>query len=182
MSMPRGYPLPEPASLRPESTCKMGTRTDWNAINDGAPPRPIYKEETENIVVEVLRRWRRHIYVKLVERGAISRFLPDQIVLSDRAIKEIVSKQRLKNVTTPNNLRTVLMKMKVDVSSNMLREKDIDEMFNMIDAIFEAFEYGIIHIENPDLILARIAQNRFDNAIRDQTTASTAFNTNPMVS
>jgi len=183
MSMPRGYPLPEPASLRPESKRKMGAQTDWKAINDGAPPRPNYKEETEKIVTDVLSRWRRHIYVKLVERGAISRFLPDQVVLSDRAIKDIVSKQRLKNATTSNGLRTVLMKAEVDVSSNMLREKDIDEMFNMIDATFEVLERGTIHIEeNPGLILARTAQNRFDSAVRDQATASAAFNTNPMIS
>src|SRR5437773_4205657 len=70
------------------------------------------------------------------------------------------------------------MKAEVDVSCNMLREKDIDEMFNMIDATFDVvLERGTIHIEeNPGLILARTAQNR------DQATASAAINTNPMVS
>jgi hypothetical protein len=76
------------------------------------------------------------------------------------------------------------MKAEVDVSSNMLREKDIDEMFNMIDATFDVvLKYGTIHIEeNPDLILARTAQNCFNSIVRDQATASAAFNTNPMVS
>jgi hypothetical protein len=97
-------------------------------------------------------------------------------------IKDIVSKQRLKNVTTSNDLRTVLMKAKVDVSSNMLREKNINEMFNMIDVTFEALERDIIHIENSDLILTRITQNRFNSAVRDEVTAFTAFNINSVIS
>jgi hypothetical protein len=49
----------------------------------------------------------------------------------------LVSKQNLKYATTVNGLSATLAKVKVDTSSNMLREKDIKEMFLMIERVFE---------------------------------------------
>ena len=144
ISMPRGYDIPEPASLRPAVKHKAVSRIDWNAINQGVHSRPNYTEDTEKFFLAVLRRWRKHIFMKLVERGAISKFLPEQIVLSDRAIKEIISKQSMKHAVTPDGLRMILKRAKVDVDSNLLREKDIVEMFNMINSTFEIVERGNI--------------------------------------
>jgi Helicase conserved C-terminal domain len=149
--MPGGYPLPPPASLRSETKRTTVTKIDWNVINNGAPPRENYDEKVEQTVQDILKAWRKHIYDKLVNRGVLSKFLPEQVVLSDRAIVELVSKQNLKHVTTVNGLRTTLTKVKVDTSSNMLREKDINEMYGMIERVFELIKVeSIVPNENTD--------------------------------
>ena len=84
--------------------------------------------------------------MKMLERGAMSKFVPEQVVLSDRAIKEIISKKQLKHVVTPAGLHLALTRAKVDVDSNVLREKDIVEMFNMIDSAFEMLERGNLRL------------------------------------
>ena len=56
-----------------------------------------------------------------------------------------------------NNLYIILIKIEIDVNLNILRKKNIDEIFNIINAIFEIFKYDIIHIKkNFDLILIYI--------------------------
>ena len=82
--------------------------------------------------------------MKLVECSVMSKFLPEQVVLLDRAIKEIISKQHLKHAITLDGLHMILKRVKVDVDSNLLREKDIIEMFNMIDSTFEILEHSNI--------------------------------------
>jgi Helicase conserved C-terminal domain len=145
ISMPREYDVPEPASLRQAAKRNVGSRMDWIAINQGVQSRPNYTKDTEIFLLAVLRKWRKHIFMKLVERGVIFKFLPEQVVLSDRIIKEIISKHHLRHAVTLDGLRMILMRGKVNVDSTLLREKDIVEMFNMIDSTFEKLKHGNIH-------------------------------------
>ncbi len=85
--------------------------------------------------------------MKLVEHGVMCKFLPEQVVLLDWAIKEIISKQHLKHAVTPDGLHMILKRVKVDVDSNLLKEKDIIEMFNMIDLTFKILEHGNIRYQ-----------------------------------
>ena len=146
IAMPRGYDVPEPASLHGAAKCNAPSRIDWNVINEGVQSRPDYSQPAETFLLSVLKTWRKHIFMKMVERGAMSKFVPEQVVLSDRAIKEIISKKQLKHVVTPAGLHLALTRAKVDVDSNVLREKDIVEMFNMIDSAFEMLERGNLRL------------------------------------
>ena len=142
IAMPRGYDIPEPASLRGATKRNTPSRIDWNVINQGIQSRPDCSQTAETFLRSVLKTWRKHIFTKMVERGTMSKFVPEQAVLSDRAINEILSKKYLKHAVTLGGLHFVLMRAKVDVDSNILREKDIIEMFNMIHSAFEMLERG----------------------------------------
>ena len=142
IAMPRGYDIPEPASLRGAAKRNAPSRIDWNLINQGVQSRPDYSQTAETFLLSVLKTWRKHIWTKMVERGTMSKFIPEQVILSDRAIKEIILKKYLKHAVTLGGLRFALMRAKVDVDSNILRDKDIIEMFNMIHSAFEMLERG----------------------------------------
>jgi len=152
MTMPGGYCLPPASLLRSEKKSTTATKVDWNVINNEAPPREKYDNEAERVLQDTLKGWRKHIYDKLVERGALSKFLPEQVVLSDRAIVDLVSKQNLKYATTVNGLSATLAKVKVDTSSNILREKDIKEMYLLIERVFELIKSksSMVPNEHPD--------------------------------
>lgn len=50
-----------------------------------------------------------------------------------------------------NDLHAILIKVKVNMSLNMLREKDINEMFHMIETIFELIKINSMLLnENTD--------------------------------
>ena len=137
MSMPKEYLLPKPASQREDSKRRVGHRPDWQEINSGVRSRPDYDESTELFVTQVLKNWREYHFRKLVNHGLVSGQLSAQVVLSDRAIMQLVKNQRLKRVVTLEGLRVILKSVKVEVESSILRDKDITEMFNMIEAAFD---------------------------------------------
>ena len=84
-------------------------------------------------LMEELRRWRQQLNTKLLERKQIFPGCPVGIVIPDNVIVRIAKDVR--TIHEISDLRASLAKANYDCDSSILREKDLTDIFNIIDTI-----------------------------------------------
>lgn len=95
------------------------------------PLRNVNAVQLSPILCQDLKLWRNTLWAKLVTRQAIWSGCPDEIVLPDIVIKKIVN--AIRKIHTVSDVVLVLGKARFDVKASLLREKDIQEIFNIFE-------------------------------------------------
>ena len=96
-----------------------------------APLRPPRVEEWAPHVRRNVYAWRTMLWEKLVNRSIISGALPDDLILPTPAVNAIV--KNLRRIQCESTLRTVLKQARFDVSTSLMRAKDLTELFGVIE-------------------------------------------------
>jgi len=93
------------------------------------PRRPI-TATTSSLLHEDVKAWRKGLFDKLVSRRVISRALNEVIVLPDDLIAKVVT--AFPRIHHPSDLADTLQSAKFDIKCSLLREKDVVDLFGIL--------------------------------------------------
>jgi len=94
------------------------------------------------LISQDLKNWRKKLWQKLVNRGVIWDRCVEEVVLPDNMIKKLVKGIRV--IHNSSDITIAFENAKFNVGSSLLRDKDIIEIFNIIEArIAKHTESGI---------------------------------------
>jgi superfamily II DNA/RNA helicase len=138
-----------PLSLSALFITKKSTPSSQSQKPPAAPKttRPATVRRLVNdILTKRIQEWRQHVFNRLVTHSRISDRLPLRCVFPDKVIEKVV--KSVCNIVALPDLRVVLQKEKFKVEASLLRSKDVDDLFNVIDRVVaHASEIGIHHVK-----------------------------------
>jgi len=98
-------------------------------------PRPVIVKRISSTLRKRLENYRTETYSKLRERGVLPSFFPPALVIPDPVLDKLVS--GVANVHTVQSIRKIFAQAHFSVNSNLLRDKEIEEIFNLMNYTIE---------------------------------------------
>jgi hypothetical protein len=98
-------------------------------------PRPVIVKRISSTLRKRLKNYREDTYSKLRERGVLPSFFPPALVIPDTVLDKLVS--GVANVHTVQSIRKIFAQAHFSVNSNLLRDKEIEEIFNVMNYTIE---------------------------------------------